>query len=154
MVKLTRKQKQLEKLKDQIERKKKYIQSHKAKIQLSKRRIETIKKEIKTKQKIIKRTEKEEIEELTRVVEFEITFSCCAPNIKPWRVPEPHHMRLTDTGSKIKSLVVWKDFFLDSDYVKDYIESVANSKCRVTLGDSALMCDDGYETEVIDYYEE
>lgn len=95
-------------------------------------------------------------ESTIRTVEIEILFGCCYDGIY---YPEPIPLKMRDIVEtslfrQIKSLVVWKDMFLSSSIVVNYITDLCNDKCKTAIGGQAEMCDDGYEINVLDYYEE
>jgi len=122
----------------------------KQKIKFKKQR-KMMKKEIK---KI--RIKKPIIVELVRTVDLEVTFVCCYEGTY---YPEPIPLTLHDPMEtsdfwQIKSVAVWKDLYLDSASVRDYITELCNSKCRRAMHEHAEMCPDGYEVDVLDYYEE
>ena len=137
-------------------------QSYKAKLKrkeqlrkLYKQKSNLVKQQIRTTKQLNTVTTKiKKLEPSTRFVKLSVHFSCCYDGIY---YPEPLPVLLHETsnrGFRIKSLAVWRDMFLDSTKVRNYIEGLCNSKCQRAVGNNATMCEDGYTYDVEDWYEE
>ena len=96
-----------------------------------------------------------------RTVIIDFTFSCCKEDNEAGYRGVDHTIRVTlhQEAEKfaIDTIVVWKDTFLGSQKVIDYLYSLGDSKCNM-LDPSINMCRKalGHEPriDVISYFEE